>query len=98
MPAIKIVYLGGAATRGPGTIAAFARHARHFAGSEIMLVDIDAERLDLVERLGRSLIGEASADLRLSATTDRAAALDGAGAVLAAFRPGGFEARRYDEC
>jgi 6-phospho-beta-glucosidase len=52
----------------------------------------------LVEQLGRRLIAEAGADLRLSATTDRAAALDGAGAVLASFRAGGFEARRFDEC
>jgi 6-phospho-beta-glucosidase len=98
MASTKIVYLGGAATRAPGTLAAFARHARHFAGSEIVLVDLDAERLALVERLGRKLIAEAGADLRLSATTDRAAALDGAGVVLTSFRAGGFEARRLDEC
>jgi 6-phospho-beta-glucosidase len=98
MAAIKLVYLGGAATRGPGTIASLARHARHFAGSEIVLVDIDADRLALVERLGRRLVAEAGADLRLSATLDRAAALDGADAVLASFRPGGFEARQLDEC
>ena len=97
MAAIKLVYLGGAATRAPGTLAAFARHAAHFAGSEIVLVDLDPERLALVERLGRRLIAEAGAELRLSSTTDRAAALDGAGAVLASFRPGGFEARRLDE-
>ena len=54
-----------------------------------MLLDIDADRLALVERLGRRLAAEAGADLRLSATLDLAAALDGAGAVLAAFRPGG---------
>ena len=43
-------------------------------------------------------MADAGVDLRLSATVDRAAALDGAGAVLASFRPGGFEARRLDEC
>ena len=98
MAAIKLVYLGGAATRGPGTLASLAQHGQQFAGSEIVLLDIDPERLALVERLGRRLIAEAGADLRLSATTDRAAALDGAGAVLASFRAGGFEARRLDEC
>ena len=49
MAPIKLVYLGGAATRAPGTIAALVRHARHFAGSEIVLVDIDVDRLALVE-------------------------------------------------
>ena len=97
MAAIKLVYLGGAATRAPGTIAALVRHAAHFAGSEIVLVDVDAERLALMEKLGRRLIAAAGADLRLRATTDRPAALDGAGAVLSSFRVGGFEARRLDE-
>jgi 6-phospho-beta-glucosidase len=97
MAAIKLVYLGGAATRAPGTLAALARHARHFAGSEIVLVDVDAERLALVERLGQRIITDAGADLRLSSTTDRRAALDSAGAVLTSFRAGGFEARRLDE-
>ena len=98
MATIKLVYLGGAATRAPGTVAAFVRHAQHFAGSEIVLVDINPERLALVERLGRRLIAEAGVDLRLTSTLDRTAALDGASAVLAAFRPGGFEARVFDEC
>ena len=97
MGAIKLVYLGGAATRGPGTIASLVRHAQHFAGSEIVLVDIQAERLALVERLGRRIIADAGVDLNLSSTLDRAAALDGADAVLASFRPGGFEARCLDE-
>ena len=49
------------------------------------------------KRLGQRLVADAGVDLRLSATVDRAAALDGAGAVLASFRPGGFEARHLDE-
>jgi 6-phospho-beta-glucosidase len=97
MAAIKLVYLGGAATRAPGTIAALVRHAAHLAGSEVVLVDLDAERLGLVEKLGRKLISAAGVDLKLSATIDRQAALDGAGAVLSSFRAGGFEARRLDE-
>src|SRR5687767_14595033 len=36
-------------------------------------------------------------DLRVTATTDREAALDGADVVLTSFRPGGFEARALDE-
>src|SRR5262245_5589080 len=97
MAAIKLVYIGGGSSRAPGTVAAIARHAREFAGSEIVLVDVEAESLALVERLGRRLIQAEGADLRLSATLDRRAALDGADAVLTAFRPGGLEARRLDE-
>ncbi len=97
MAAIKLVYIGGGATRGPGTIASFVQHAARFAGSEIVLVDIDEQSLDLVHRLGQRLIDAAGVDLRLRATTDRRAALVDADAVLTSFRPGGFAARRLDE-
>jgi 6-phospho-beta-glucosidase len=97
MAAIKLVYLGGGASRAPGTIASFVRHARQFAGSEIVLVDVDAEQLELVRRVGQRIIEAEGAELRLSATRDRRAALDGADAVLSSFRPGGFAARRLDE-
>src|SRR5262245_17151003 len=97
MAAIKLVYIGGGATRGPGTIASFVRHAAQFAGSQIVLVDVHAENLELVRRVGQRIIESEGADLRLSATTDRRAALDGADAVLTSFRPGGFAARALDE-
>jgi 6-phospho-beta-glucosidase len=97
MAAIKLVYIGGGATRGPGTIASFVQQATGFAGSEIVLVDVDEGALELVRRLGQRIIEAEGADLRLSATTDRRAALHGADAVLTSFRPGGFEARRLDE-
>src|SRR5262245_66370324 len=87
MAAIKLVYIGGGATRGPGTIASFVQHAAYFAGSEIVLVDPHAENLELVRRVGQRIIEAEGADLRLSATTDRRAALAGAHAVLRAFRP-----------
>ena len=96
MARLKLVYLGGGSTRAPGTLAALIRQAAHFAGSEVVLVDLHPERLALVERLGRRMIAAAGVDLRLSATTDRRQALAGAGAVLTSFRPGGFEARRLD--
>jgi 6-phospho-beta-glucosidase len=97
MAAIKLVYIGGGATRGPGTVASFVQHAAQFAGSEIVLVDPHAENLELVRRVGQRIIEAEGADLRLSATTDRRAALEGADAVLSSFRPGGFAARALDE-
>ncbi|MBC8160810.1 MAG: glycoside hydrolase [Roseiflexaceae bacterium] len=97
MAGIKIVYLGGGATRGPGTLASFVRHAAQYAGSEIVLVDVHAEQLELVRRVGQRIVEAEGADIRLRATTDRRAALHGADAVLSSFRPGGFEARRFDE-
>jgi 6-phospho-beta-glucosidase len=97
MAAIQLVYIGGGSTRSPGTLASLVQHAGDFAGSEVVLVDLDRDRLALVRRLGQRMIEAAGVDLRLRATTDRQAALAGADAVLASFRPGGFEARRLDE-
>lgn len=97
MPALKIAYIGGGATRAPGTILSLVQYADGFAGSEIVLMDIDAEMVELVQQVGQRFIDAAGVDLRLSATTDRRAALTAADAVLTSFRPGGFPARRLDE-
>lgn len=48
-------------------------------------------------RRASSTIDQASADLNITATTDRQEAIRGAGYVLTTFRQGGFEARHQDE-
>jgi 6-phospho-beta-glucosidase len=97
MARIKIAYVGGGSTRGPGTMASFVEHAAGFAGSEVVLIDLDAERLELVRTIAENLARSAGADITVTATTDRRAGLEGADAVLTSFRPGGFEARVLDE-
>jgi len=97
MARIKLVYIGGGGTRGPGTLESFLHHADSFKGSEIVLVDTDEKGLRLVEKLAQKMAKSRSADVTISATTDRRAALKDAHAVLSSFRPGGFEARVVDE-
>jgi 6-phospho-beta-glucosidase len=97
MARIKIAYIGGGSTRGAGTMASFVQQGASFAGSEIVLVDLDEDHLQLVQRLARRMASAAGVDLTVSATTDRRAGLDGCDAVLTSFRPGGFEARAVDE-
>jgi 6-phospho-beta-glucosidase len=97
MAAVRLVYIGGGSTRAPGTVAALVERGAAFAGSEIILVDLDAERLDVVRRLLERMAAARGVDLRVTTTLDRAAALDGADVVLTSFRPGGFEARALDE-
>ena len=97
MTGIRLVYIGGGSTRAPGTIASLVQRGAAFAGSEIVLVDLDADRLDVVRRLTERMASVRGLDLRVTATRDRAAALDGADVVLTSFRPGGFEARALDE-
>src|SRR4051812_13904324 len=94
---MKLTYIGGGSTRAPGTVAALVERGAGFAGSEIVLVDLDAERLDVVRRLCERMAAAKGIDLCVSATTDRRAGLTDADVVLTSFRPGGFEARALDE-
>ena len=55
MASIKLAYIGGGSTRAPGTVASFIRQAHNFGGSEIVLQDLDEDRLDLVCRLSRKM-------------------------------------------
>ncbi len=95
--AVKLVYVGGGSTRAPGTMASLVAHGERLRGSEVVLVDLDAGRLELVRRLGRRMAAQAGVDLTVLATTDRRSALDGCDYVLTSFRPGGFAARVLDE-
>src|SRR6476469_5227670 len=97
MARIKLVYLGGGSTRGAGTMASFMANGSDFDGSEVVLVDLDPDRLELIRTLAEKMARARGLDIAVTATTDRRAALDGADAVLSSFRPGGFQARVQDE-
>ncbi len=98
MARIKMAYLGGGSTRGAGTMASFIHHRGvDFDGSEIVLIDLDSDRLALVEALARKMARARGLDIKITSTTDRRAGLDSSDAVLSSFRPGGFEARALDE-
>jgi 6-phospho-beta-glucosidase len=97
MANVKLAYIGGGSTRAPGTVASFIRQAQNFAGCEIALHDLNPERLELVRRLAVKMAGAEGAGLKITATTDRRAALSDCAGVLSSYRPGGFEARHHDE-
>jgi 6-phospho-beta-glucosidase len=97
MARIKLAYIGGGSTRAPGTMASFIEQGQNFQGSEVVLIDLDAERLALVKRIAEKMARAKGIDLTITTTTDRRAGLEGCDAVLTSFRPGGFEARYLDE-
>lgn len=92
-----MAYVGGGSTRAPGTVASFVEQGENFSGSEVVLIDLDEERLGVVETLGNKMSAASGVDLTFSRTTDRRAGLEDCDAVLTSFRPGGFEARHLDE-
>jgi 6-phospho-beta-glucosidase len=97
MASIKLAYIGGGSTRAPGTVASLVKQGEAFAGSEVVLVDLDPEHLEIVRSLAERMAKAAGVDIRVTATTGLAKALPDCDAVLSSFRAGGFEARRLDE-
>jgi 6-phospho-beta-glucosidase len=78
-------------------MASFVHQGQNFQGSEIVLVDLDEPRLQLVKTLAEKMARYCGIDLKVSYTTDRRDGLQDCDAVLTSFRPGGFEARYLDE-
>ena len=97
MARIKLVYVGGGSTRAAGTMASLMHNGADFDGSEVVLVDLDAARLELVRTIAEKMARARGLDIAVSATTDRVAALTDCDAVLSSYRPGGLAARVHDE-
>lgn len=97
MARIKLAYIGGGSTRAPGTMASLIDQGENFDGSEIVLIDLNEERLRIVQQIAQNMATAKGLDLRITATTNRREGLTDCDAVLTSFRPGGFEARYLDE-
>src|SRR3954471_15463815 len=78
-------------------MASLIEQGENFAGSEIVLIDLDQERLGLVQTIAQRMVRCRGLDLTVSATTDRRAGLADCDFVLTSYRPGGFAARSLDE-
>lgn len=90
---MKLTILGGAGFRTPLVVGAVA--AAPGLISEVCLYDVDATRLDVMERVLRGRLGDSALVLRTSTHLD--AALQGASFVFSAIRVGGLKGRVIDE-
>jgi 6-phospho-beta-glucosidase len=97
MARIKLAYIGGGSTRAAGTMASFIHQGENFDGSEVVLIDLDEDRLGIVQTIARKMARARDIDLTITTTTNRRDGLRDCDAVLTSFRPGGFEARYLDE-
>jgi 6-phospho-beta-glucosidase len=97
MARIKLAYIGGGSTRAAGTMASFIQQGENFDGSEVVLIDLNEEHLQVVQTISQKLARAKGLDLTITATTNRREGLQGCDAVLTSYRPGGFEARYLDE-
>ena len=94
---LKIAVVGGGSTYTPELVEGFARRAARMPMDELVLLDIDAERLSIVGGLAQRMLDLLDWPGRLTLTGDRDAALDGADFVLIQLRVGGQAARLVDE-
>jgi 6-phospho-beta-glucosidase len=95
--ALKVAVIGGGSTYTPELVEGFLTHADRLPVDELVLHDIDQERLDVVGGLARRIMTRREWTGRLVLTTDRTRAIDGAGFVIVQLRVGGQAARFQDE-
>ena len=97
--AVKVVIIGGGSSYTPEIIEGLIDRQATFPVREIVLVDIEEgrEKLEIVGRLAQRMIEKANAEITLSWTLDRRAALVGADFVSTQIRVGGLKARALDE-
>jgi 6-phospho-beta-glucosidase len=94
---VKIAVVGGGSTYTPELIDGFARRPERLAIDELVLLDIDPTRLEIVGGLARRMLERLGWGGRLLTTSDREAAIDGADYVIIQLRVGGQAARLLDE-
>ena len=94
---VKLAVVGGGSTYTPELIEGLTRRADRLPVDELVLLDIDQERLEIVGGLARRMLDRLGWPGRLELTADTDAAIDGASFVLIQLRVGGQAARLVDE-
>jgi 6-phospho-beta-glucosidase len=97
LTALRITVVGGGSTYTPELIEGFARRAAVLPVDELVLYDVDADRLDVVAGLARRILARHGWPGRLLTGGSLESAVDGAAAVLVQLRVGGQRTRLVDE-
>ncbi len=87
----RIVFIGAGSTVFARNLLGDILSYEELAGSEIVLFDVDGERLATSELVARRLADTADVPPKIVATTDRRAALDGADYAINMIQVGGYE-------
>jgi 6-phospho-beta-glucosidase len=94
---VKVAVVGGGSTYTPELVEGLATRADRLPVDELVLHDLDEERLRIVGGLAERQLRRVGWSGRLGRTTRRADALDGADFVVIQLRVGGNQARLLDE-
>ncbi|MDP2966003.1 MAG: 6-phospho-beta-glucosidase [Pelolinea sp.] len=93
----KITVIGGGSTYTPELVEGFITHKEDITLNELVLFDIDNERLNIVGGLVKRMIEHAGLSSQVVLTLDRPAAIEGANFIVSQIRVGGNKARIRDE-
>lgn len=94
---MKIAIIGAAGLRTPLIIKSILARQERLCLDELVLMDIDAERLELIGALTSIIEKSADTKFHILRTIDPTIALKDADFVITTFRVGGIESRAIDE-
>ncbi len=94
---LKIAVVGAGSTYTPELVQGFAARSERLPMDELVLLDPDEQRLEVVGGLARRMLARAGFGGRLELTGRLEEALDGADFVIVQLRVGGQAQRRIDE-
>jgi 6-phospho-beta-glucosidase len=94
---VKVAVVGGGSTYTPELVEGFVTRTDRVPVDELVLLDIDPERLSIVGALAERMMRRAGWQGRLGLTGDAKEALEGADFVVVQLRVGGNKARYKDE-
>jgi len=93
---MKVAIIGGGSTYTPELIEGLIREHKKIDLSEVVLMDIDQERLKIVGDFAKRMAEHAKVPFKISYTEDRTKAITGADFVITQIRVGQMPARHKD--
>ncbi|NJD59341.1 MAG: glycoside hydrolase, partial [Anaerolineae bacterium] len=94
---MKLAIIGAGGVRTPLLVQSILKRQARLGITELSLMDIDAERLELIGALTSPIEDSPDTRFHITRTTDPCLALSAADFVITTFRVGGIESRVIDE-
>jgi 6-phospho-beta-glucosidase len=94
---LKVAVMGGGSSYTPELVKGFLDRVEQFPITELWLMDILPERLEIVGKFAQRMVKAAGAPFEVHLTTDQRAAITNANYVTTQLRVGWMQARREDE-
>ena len=94
---LKVAVIGGGSSYTPELVNGFLERVASFPLTELWLMDVLQERLDVVGRFAQRMVAAAGSPFEVHLTTDQREAVRGASYVMTQLRVGWMAARREDE-